>query len=276
MTHGSRLIPRATALGMTVLIVLLGCAHGARPTHIARDRWLRAQPLFLYSAADTTRPPRAVIFFFGNDVGFWQPHRDLAGSLARSQFAVAGFDMRTLLHSLPPRPPARDSAFAQAIRPLIDRARHELGGDSVPLIIAGHSLGAEVAIWTAAYARPAGTAAVLAMSPGSRSHLRVSLSDIMNGPEPTGPGSFVVAMAIADVPHDERIAIIRGTRDGYITADSALLAAGCDRIRRFPVPLAGHSLKRLATASFETKRALEWILDASPVPRPNGAGQQGR
>ena len=247
---------------MTILAALVGCAHGDRPTHIARDSWLRAQPLFLYSAADTSRPPRAVIFFFGNDVGFWQPHRDLAGSLARSQFAVAGFDMRALLHSLPSRLPARDSAFAQTIRPLIARARHELGGDSVPLIIAGHSLGAEVAIWTAAHAKPAGTAAVLAMSPGSRSHLRVSLSDLMNGPEPTGPESFVVAGAIAEVPHDERIAIIRGTRDGYITADSALLAAGCDRIRRFPVPLAGHSLKRLATASFETKRALDWLLES--------------
>jgi pimeloyl-ACP methyl ester carboxylesterase len=156
----------------------------------------------------------------------------------------------------------------QAIRPLIARARHELGGDSVPVIIAGHSLGAEVAIWTAAYAKPAGAAAVLAMSPGSRSHLRVSLSDIMNGPEPTGPGSFAVAQAIMAVPHDERIAIIRGTRDGYIFADSLLLAAGCDRIQRFQVPFAGHSLKRLATSSFETKRALDWLLDSLVVRQP--------
>jgi len=246
---------------MTIGSALFGCAHGDQPTHIARDGWLRAQPLFLYSAADTTRPPRAVVFFFGNDIGFWQPHRDLAGSLARSQFAVAGFDMRALLHSLPAGLPERDSAFAQAIRPLIARARHELGGDSVPLIIAGHSLGAEVAIWTAAYAKPAGVAAILAMSPGSRSHLRVSVSDMLNGPEPTGPESFAVADAIVAVPHDERIAIIRGTRDGYISADSALLAAGGDRIQRFQVPFAGHSLKRLATSSFETKRALDWLLE---------------
>src|SRR4051795_5153166 len=218
-------IPRAAALGMTIGSALFGCAHGDRPTHIARDGWLRAQPLFLYSAADTTRPPRAIVFFFGNDVGFWQPHRDLAGSLARSQFAVAGFDMRALLHSLPSRLPARDSAFAQTIRPLIARARHELGGDSVPLIIAGHSLGAEVAIWTAAYAKPTGTTAVLAMSPGSRSHLRVSLSDIMNGPEPTGPDSYAVADAVAAIPCDERVAIVRGTRDRYVKADSALIAA---------------------------------------------------
>jgi pimeloyl-ACP methyl ester carboxylesterase len=209
-----------------------------------------------------------VIFFFGNDIGFWQPHQALAGSLAKSQFAVAGFDMRALLRSLPAQLSDRDSAFALAIRPLIARARHELGGDSVPLIIAGHSLGAEVAVWTAAHVRPAGASAVLAMSPGSRSHLRASLSDVMNGPEPTGPESFTVADAIAAVPRDERIAIIRGTRDDYITADSSLLSAGCDRIQRFRVPFAGHSLKQLVTSSYETKRALDWLLERRLEGRP--------
>jgi pimeloyl-ACP methyl ester carboxylesterase len=248
-------------------LAFAGCASGDWPTHGARDRSLRDLPLLLYSAGDTTRPPRAVVFFFGNDIGFWQPHRQLAASLAKSQFAVAGFDMRQLLRTLPDRLPSRDSAFASAIRPLIARARHELGGDSLPLIIAGHSLGAEVAIWTAAHARPAGAIAVLAMSPGSRSHLRVSLSDIMNGPEPTGPESFAVADAIGDIPRGERIAIIRGTRDGYIKADSALLAAGGDRSQRFSVPFAGHSLKRLSTSSFETKRALDWLLADRPIQR---------
>lgn len=267
---------RAIVDGRTLALVgstlLAACAHGDRPTHIARDLSLRALPLFLYTAADSTRPPRAVIFFFGNDIGFWKPHRQLAVSLGQAQFAVAGFDMKPFLHDLPDRRPMRDSVFVSGIVPLIARARHELGGDSVPLIIAGHSLGAEVAIWAAAHARPAGTVAVLAMSPGSRSHLRVSLSDIMNGPEPTGPESFVVADAIADVPRDERIAIIRGTRDGYVKADSALLAAGGDRIQRFSVPFAGHSLKGLAVSSFVTKRALDWLLEDRPgvVRQPPG------
>jgi pimeloyl-ACP methyl ester carboxylesterase len=251
---------------LAATVALAACVWSDPPTRAAHDV-LRDLPVLLYLPADTTRPPRAVVFFFGNDIGFWQPHRQLAASLARSQFAVAGFDMRKLLHSLPDRLPARDSAFASAIRPLIARARHDLGGDSVPLIIAGHSLGAEVAIWTAAHARPAGTIAVLAMSPGSRSHLRVSLSDIMNGPEPTGPESFAVADAIGAIPDGERIAIVRGTRDGYIKADSALLAAGGDRSQRFSVPFAGHSLKRLSTSSFETKRALDWLLAGAPARR---------
>jgi pimeloyl-ACP methyl ester carboxylesterase len=254
-------------VGVVVAVVLAACAPEGRPTRITVDPVLRHEPVFLYGATDTTRLPRAVVFFFGNDIGFWRPHRQLAASLAAAQYAVAGFDMRPLLHGLPDREPARDSAFAAAVEPLITRARHELGGDSVPLIIAGHSLGAEVAIWTAAHACPPGTTGVLAMSPGSRSHLRVSLSDIMNGPEPTGPESFSVAAAIAAIPPDERIAVIRGTRDDYARADPALIAAGGARIQRFSVPFAGHSLKRLATAGFETRRALDWLLADRPDRR---------
>ena len=169
--------------------------------------------------------------------------------------------MRSLLARLPDRGQRRDSAFIAAIEPIIAQTRHELGADSVPLIIAGHSLGAEIAIWTAAHACPPHVAGVLAMSPGSRSHLRVAVSDIMNGPEPTGPGSFSVADAVADVPTDERIAIIRGTKDQFTRADPALLAAGGDRIERFSVILGGHSLKGLTMASFETHRAVDWLLE---------------
>jgi len=240
---------------------LAACATTDPPTRVPRNPLLRDQPVFLYAASDTTRPPRAVVFFFGNDIGFWKPHRQLAASLASSQYAVAGFDMRSLLRALPEHRPERDSAFASRIDPVIELSRHELGGDSVPLIIAGHSLGAEVAIWTAAHACPADVKGVLAMSPGSRSHLRVSLSDIMNGPEPTGPESFSVADAIAAIPADERIAIVRGTRDDYSRADASLLAAGGRRAERFFVPFAGHSLKRIVTAGFQTRRALEWLLE---------------
>ena len=254
-------------LAAVAVLAVSGCGGGDRPTLAAQDPLLRAQPVFLYGAADTTRPPRAVIFFFGNDIGFWQPHRQLAASLARSQYAVAGFDMRPLLRSLPPGGATRDSAFIAAIEPIIARSRHELGADSTPLIIAGHSLGAEIAIWTAAHACAPGVAGVLAMSPGSRSHLRVSVSDIMNGPEPTEPGSFAVADAIGEVPGDERIAVIRGTKDKLTRVDPALMAAGGDRIERFSVLLAGHSLKGLTMAAFETHRAVDWILEQARTSR---------
>ena len=247
-------------IALTTAVGLAACSVSNRPTVAAHDPVLRAEPVYLYAAADSTRPPRALVFFFGNDIGFWQPHRKLASVLAGSQYAVAGFDIRPLLRSLPDRLPQRDSAFAARIEPIIARARHELGADTVPLIVAGHSLGAEIAIWTAAHVCTPGTAGVLALSPGSRSHLRVSLSDIMNGPEPTGPESFSVPATIAAVPPDERVAIIRGLRDDYAKFDSALLAAGGNRIQRYAIPFSGHSLKGLTMASFEVRRALDWIL----------------
>ena len=241
-------------------VALDACATPDRPTRAARDPELRTEPVSLYAAADSTRPPRAVIIFFGNDIGFWRPHRQLAAALADAQYAVAGVDIRPLLAALPEPNPDRDSAFAARIEPLIERSRHELGSDSTPVIIAGHSLGAELAIWTSAHTCVAGVKGVLALAPGTRSHLRVSISDIMNGPEPTGPGSFSVAGAISIVPAEQRIAIVRGTRDEYARADSLLLAAGGRRATRFLVPFAGHSLKRLTTVGLETRRALEWLL----------------
>lgn len=243
-----------------MVATLIGCTGTDAPTHVARDSALRNEPLYLYDASDREHPARALVFFLGNDIGFWEPHRQLAASLAKAQYDVAGFDIRPLLSSLPDCDPDRDSTFARAIDEVIARTQHELGDDSIPLIVAGHSLGAELAIWTAAHAAPRGMAGVLALSPGSRSHVRVSVSDIMNGPEPTGPESFSVADAIREIPAVTRIALVRGTRDSYASADSALLIGGGNRIDRFLVPFAGHSLKRLATASFETRRALEWLL----------------
>lgn len=251
--------PRALVLATAA--ALAACGEPDRSTRIVRDPELRSAPVTLYPAVDSTRPPRAVIVFFGNDIGFWRPHRQLASSLANAQYGVAGLDIRVLLSSLPEAKGARDSAFAVHAERLVERTRHELRGDSVPVIIAGHSLGAELAIWTAAHACLPGVTGVLALAPGTRSHLRVSMSDIMNGPEPTGPESFSVADAISMVPAEQRIAIVRGTRDEYARADSSLLAAGGTRAMRFLVPFAGHSLKRLATAGLETRRALNWLLD---------------
>jgi pimeloyl-ACP methyl ester carboxylesterase len=251
-----------TAVCAISLGTLAACDGADSPTHISHDPALR--DLYLYDASDTAHPAhpaRALIFFLGNDVGFWEPHRKLAVSLTKAQYAVAGVDIRPILRTLPDCVHGeRERAFADTMRTLIQRTRHELGADSIPLIIAGHSLGAELAIWTAAHVQSPGTLGVLAMSPGTRSHLRISVADIMNGPEPTGPESFSVADEIKLVPSSERVAIVRGTRDKYSQGDSTLIASGGNRADRFLVPFAGHSLKRIATASFESRRALEWLI----------------
>lgn len=261
---GGSLISRSTfrRLASLVALALAVVACGpAEPPPPAHDPVLRTLPMYFYPAADSTIPPRAVVFFFGNDVGFWEPHQELAWALSGQQIAVAGLDMRQLLAHLPEDERSRERAFIDEILPLIARSRHELHGDSVPLIIAGHSLGAEVALWTAAYAHPSGTIGVLALSPGSRSHLRVSISDLAMSSEPVGAGSFSVAEAVANLPRRERLAIVRGDRDKFSFADSSLLSAGGARSQRYLVRFGNHSLREILIARPTVRRAVDWLLE---------------
>lgn len=249
------------ALGLGALASLASSAPA--PNYVARDPSLRNASLSFYPSRGAAHP-RAVVFFFGNDIGFWEPHRELADFLAGHGYAVVGFDMRPLLASLPEEEPERDSVFARRIRTLIARSRHELAADSVPLVIAGHSLGAEVALWTAAYVHPHRLEGVLAMAPGARSHLRVTWADLTNSGDPTGPGTFSVPRTVAVVPEPARIAVIRGDHDKYGYADPAILAAGGTRTRRYVVPFASHSLKRILIAKLVVLEALHW-MEEMPV-----------
>ncbi len=258
---GTRWSLLATALVATVLIAFGSFKRGAPPTsRPPLDPALRDLPLYFYPAGDSTRAPRAVVFFFGNDVGFWRPQQRLAWGLTNNQFAVVGFDLRALLNSLPADSAAAHTRFVTAILPIIARSRRELHGDSVPLIIAGHSVGAEIALWTAAYARPPGVVGVLAMSPGSRGHLRISMADLAMI-EDNGPGSFALSKVVAKIATQERVAIIRGANDRFATADSGLLSAGGRHTRRFTVPLAGHSFKRILFVIPSVRQALNWMLE---------------
>lgn len=249
------------------MLALAAACDAPPPNHVPRDPALRREPLYFYTTRDSTRPPRALVFFFGNDVGFWEPHRELAAWLADDGFSVVGFDMRPLLDSLPGAEPARDSAYAARITRLVARVRTELHADATPLVLGGHSLGAEVAIWTAAHAPPPGLVGVLALSPGGRSHLRVTLQDIANAGDPTGPESFSIPATVAAIAPDVRVAVIRGSHDKYRYADSAIVAAGGARARRYLVPFASHSLKRIVVAKPLIRRALDWLLAAHPPGR---------
>lgn len=244
---------------------LIAACDPARPAYHAEDPALRDAPVFLYPA-DPHVERRAFVAFFGNDVGFWKPHERLARRLAAQGFEVAGIDLKPLLHSLPDDSPAsRDSAFARMISSLMARTRRALNADTLPAIIAGHSLGADIAVWTAGHAPPARLVGVLAMSPGARGHLRITISDLANTNEPTEAGSFSVPDEIARLPRNVRVAIVRGANDRhYGYADPALMAAGGERAQLFHVPLAGHSLKRIALAGPVVSRALTFLL----APRP--------
>ncbi len=238
-------------------IAVLSCAP-ARPTYVPRDPALRREPLYFYPARGT---PRAMLFFLGNDVGFWDAHQRLAMRVSANGVAAVGLDVRPILRTLPAGPQARRaSEYASAITRLIAGARRELGVQDRPLLIGGHSIGAELAVYTAAQVPLPGLVGVLALSPGLRGHLRVSLGDIFMSGEPTEPGSFALADEIRALPSRVAVAIVRGQRDPYPNADSAFAVAGGERLRRWAVPFAGHSLKQLVLTWPVVARALTYLL----------------
>jgi hypothetical protein len=86
------------------------------------------------------------------------------------------------------------------------------------------------------------------------------MSDVMNAGEPHDAGSFAVPAQIAATTPSLRVAIVRGASDQYRYADSALVAAAPQRVQRFAVPFAGHSLKKLTLAGPVIMRAMEFLV----------------
>jgi pimeloyl-ACP methyl ester carboxylesterase len=235
--------------------------HEHRPAiarYHPRDAFLRSLPLYVYPAPAGS-PPRALVVFLGNDVGFWRPHQRLAERLADHGFDVVGVDLIPVLRRLPADPAARAPRFSGVLTALVSRARAELRAGPAPLLLAGHSAGAEVALWAAAHALRGQAAGVLALSPGERGHLRITLGDRL-GREPREAGSFAVADEAAEAPPSVRIALVRGVGDRLGRADAAIERAGGARLHRFAIPLAGHSLRSLVITGPVVEDAAEWLI----------------
>jgi len=240
------------------LVALAACESGPSVPYVARDASLRTEPLLFYPAR--TRPARAFVLFLGNDVGFWKPHEELAWRLAENGYDVVGLDVKKYLARLPEAEPARDSTFAASIGPLITRARAELGADSLPMVIGGHSFGAEVAFWVALNRPPSRLVGVLALSPRSTGHLIVTPYDLLNH-EASGPYSFSTIGAATDIAPGVRIALVRGASDPFRRHDAAFIAAGGTRLRYYPVPFANHSLRKLLIAGPIVEHAVEFLIE---------------
>ena len=229
---------------------------GAPANYQPRDRVLRLAPLRFYRSAT----PRALVWFFGNDVGFWGAQQRLAAQLAAGGYDVVGMDLRAWLAQRPTESPAaRATAFRSAMADLQGRAARELGDTLLPVVLAGHSVGAEVALWQGAMAPPRALVGIVAISPGERGHLRVTATDLAYG-EPTEPGSFAVAQMVRDVAPAVRVAIVRGASDPLRGADSLLVPAR-PGLHRVMVPLAGHSMRRLLIAGPLIAGAIGWTIE---------------
>lgn len=238
-------------------LVCVACPK-AKPPYVARDPALRKLPLYFYPSEQPKA--RAALIFFGNDVGFWAAHDELAKRLSAAGYTVIGLDVKKYIDGLPEPVEARERAFGSGIDPIIARALRELHADALPLVLGGHSWGADLALWTAAHKPPPHTIGVLALGPTARSHFYVTAIDRANIGEPDEAGSFSIADEIAHIAPAFRIALMRGSKDHRIDVDSALRAAGGSRLHYTVIPFAAHSLRSLTIAGPMIRRALGWVV----------------
>jgi pimeloyl-ACP methyl ester carboxylesterase len=236
----------------------------ARPDYVPRVAELRKPEFFVYPP--NARVTRGTILFFGNDVGFWQPHQQLAEFLASEGYGVVGFDLRKLVKSMPDEPESeRDSVIGGEISNVMSESIAEFHGEHGPLFLMGHSLGAEVAIWAAAHVRSPVITGVIAMAPGGRGHLQITAADFLSSALPSGPESFSMADLVKSLPAGVRVALVRGASDGYRGADPGIVAAGGGRVKEFSIPFAGHSLKKILIARYVVRDALDWAVARQPA-----------
>src|SRR5262249_41670095 len=184
---------------------------------------------------------------------------ELAQRLSRDGYDVVGIDIRKYLAELPEGEPSRDSAFTADIGALIARARAELRDESLPVVVGGHSFGAELAFWIALNEPPPNLQGVLALSPRSSGHLYITPLDYMNK-EASGPWAFSTVRAAAEIAPNVRIALIRGSHDKFARHDSAFAAAGGSRFRYYSIPFAGHSLQSLLITGPAVEHAVQFLL----------------
>ena len=244
---------------LIAVFAVLSCAR-ARSSYRPRDPELQREPLYFYPAHGEMKP-KAGVFFLGNDLGFWEPHQKLAQRLADHGYAVVGFDIKAFLERYPDSAQLRDSVLVHDVPLLIQRSLRELGAESRPIVLAGHSFGADLALWTEANARLPGVVGILALGPTRRDHPTVTIRDEINSGEPTEPGSFAVADQIRNTPRGVRIALMRGASDKERTSDGDFIAAGGSRMTYTIIPFASHSLKSLIIVGPMIEHALDDLVD---------------
>lgn len=249
---------RLTCAVFVAAISAAGCFRAEPAPYTSRNPQLASLPLFFYPSVE--KPARAFVFFVGNDIGFWGAHQDLAKRLAGGGYHVVGIDVKVYFSRLVENDTIRARAFGDSVRMMIAAARHELDADSLPVIIAGHSLGAEIAAWIAAAAPPPNLAGALLISSRSRGHLRATLADVANRSAPDEPGSFSVSDEITALAPGVRVALVRGTDDRFRDSDAAFLRAGGTRIEKWSVPWGGHSMSNILLAGPFIERAVAWTL----------------
>jgi pimeloyl-ACP methyl ester carboxylesterase len=260
----ARRVTVAVIAVVAIVAVLVAYDHRKSTGHpsalVPADSALRHPWFYFYPARG--EPARAFMVFFGNDVAFWEPHQDLAWRFAGDGISVVGIDLRKYLATLPSDEPQRDSAFGSSMPDLIERSRRAMSADQLPVVLAGHSFGAEIAFWIAEHHPPPRLTGILALNTRSTGHLFITPADWLNK-EASGAWSFSTIDAVRHIDPSVRIAIVRGAHDPFRGHDSAFAVAGGNRLRRFEIPMAGHALGTLLVAGPLISRAVRFLTDST-------------
>lgn len=273
-----RLMVVAVFIGVEVFLIAnytMGGSDSA-PTYSATLSQLRGAGIELFPPTGGYRSVRAVIVFFGNDRGFTRAHRRLSAGLASDGYAVVGVTLAPLLSGIPDDAVTRARLMQARIDSLVSSAYAEFSAwpdkhvrnTHLPLVLMGQSLGAEIAIWSASNNANSALRGVVALSPAPRTALR---RFALNA-DGTAVSKMSDSVTVSDLvrttvsrPTNLRIAIVRGSHDRLRSADSGIVAAGGAHAKVFRVPMAGHSLARLAIVGLLSRRALDWVLEPRPL-----------
>ena len=276
-----RIVGMLLVIGLSIVGIfnyqMLGST--APSTYAAQNSLLRDKSILLFTPDSGYGPSRAIIVFFGNASGFSAAHRQLAAGLAGDGYVVVGVDVRVLLANLSGDSRTREEVAALRVDSLIGSSHQEFDSwptknsrnvsdasshaPRKPMLLMGHALGAEFALWTAAHVSDESLKGVVAIAPTSHSALSVTQpANIL-----VGNSDSTAAFSVADVVraavnlHPQmRVAFLRGSNDLSPAADTALLRAGGSHMRRFGVPMAGRSMRRIAFPSLIVRRSINWIL----------------
>lgn len=261
----------------TVIVAIIqgtGCASLAPPKHdivgSIHERLasvaIGARPVDLHVAQRSpVAPGLPLVIFATGDGGWFGAAIGMFDTIAAAGYPVAGISSRSLLRTLRAEGrPISAPHIVDAYRRIISTARDALQvPPHTPVIVAGWSRGAALAVIVGAEDRSSDIAGAVAIGLAADEDLNVDLDtddDDLNHLDHPSASRIDTYALIREVP--QRVAVIQSSKDGYLAAEQARALFGADSFDRrfFDVAASNHRFSGGGTAfRIALGQALDWI-----------------